>query len=182
MEYGWKKARKKARRLVTRHFKQSWWDIVDFELRGWQWVWWGFPGGSAVKNHLPMQETRFDPWSGKMPWRRKWQSTPVFLPGKSHGHQNLVGYVHGVSKSWTQLSDQTTCWLYSHQTLGLLPSFLFTLISEYFHPFHCFFAQDSPRPLVITSTFQDNQNWRRKERKVKATWSLLRIFPINPTQ
>ena len=26
-----------------------------------------------------------DPWVGKIPWRRKWQLTPVFLPGKSHG-------------------------------------------------------------------------------------------------
>jgi len=29
---------------------------------------------------------------GKMPWRRKWQPTPVFLPGKSHGQRSLVGY------------------------------------------------------------------------------------------
>ena len=28
-------------------------------------------------------------------WRRKWQPTPVFLPGKSHGQRNLEGYVHG---------------------------------------------------------------------------------------
>ena len=28
----------------------------------------------------------------KIPWRRKWQSVPVFLPGKSHGQRNLVGY------------------------------------------------------------------------------------------
>ena len=35
---------------------------------------------------------RFDPWVGKIPWRRKWQSTPVFLPGKSHGGRSLVGY------------------------------------------------------------------------------------------
>ena len=34
---------------------------------------------------------RFDPWVGKIPWRRKWQPTPVILPGKSHG-QSLVGY------------------------------------------------------------------------------------------
>ena len=27
----------------------------------------------------------FDPWVGKIPWRRKWQPMPVFLPGKSHG-------------------------------------------------------------------------------------------------
>ena len=34
----------------------------------------------------------FDPWARKMPWRRKWQPTPVFLPGKSHGQRSLVGY------------------------------------------------------------------------------------------
>ena len=34
----------------------------------------------------------FDPWVRKIPWRRKWQPTPVFLPGKSHGQRNLVGY------------------------------------------------------------------------------------------
>ena len=32
------------------------------------------------------------PWVGKIPWRRKWQPTPVFMPGKSHGPRNLVGY------------------------------------------------------------------------------------------
>ena len=35
---------------------------------------------------------RFDPWSVKIPWRRKWQPTPVFLPGKSHGQRSLVGH------------------------------------------------------------------------------------------
>ena len=40
-----------------------------------------------------------DPWVGKIPWRRKWQPTPVFLPGKFHGQRNLAGYtVHGVAK------------------------------------------------------------------------------------
>ena len=39
----------------------------------------------------------FDPWAGKIPWRRKWQPTPVFLPGeshgwRSHGWRSLVGY------------------------------------------------------------------------------------------
>ena len=29
---------------------------------------------------------------GKIPWRRRWPPTPVFLPGKSHGQRNLVGY------------------------------------------------------------------------------------------
>ena len=35
---------------------------------------------------------RFEPWVGKIPWRRKCQSTPVLLPGKSHGRRSLVGY------------------------------------------------------------------------------------------
>ena len=35
---------------------------------------------------------RFDPWIGKISWRRKWQPTPVFLLGKSHGQRRLAGY------------------------------------------------------------------------------------------
>ena len=34
----------------------------------------------------------FDPWVRKIPWGRKWQPTPVFLPGKSHGQRSLAGY------------------------------------------------------------------------------------------
>ena len=34
----------------------------------------------------------FNPWVRKIPWRRKWQWTPVFLPGESHGQRSLVGY------------------------------------------------------------------------------------------
>ena len=34
----------------------------------------------------------FNPWVRKMPWRRTWQPTPVFLPGKSHGQRSLAGY------------------------------------------------------------------------------------------
>ena len=34
----------------------------------------------------------FYPWVGKIPWVRKWQPTPVFLPGKFHGQKSWVGY------------------------------------------------------------------------------------------
>ena len=34
----------------------------------------------------------FGPWVGKIPWRRQWQPTPVFLPGESYGRRSLVGY------------------------------------------------------------------------------------------
>ena len=46
----------------------------------------------------------FDP--GKIPWRRKWQSTPIFLPGESHGQRSLEGY--GVAKGWTGLKWLST--------------------------------------------------------------------------
>ena len=41
----------------------------------------GFSGGSAVKESAcQCRRHRFDPWVGKIPWRREWQPTPVFLP------------------------------------------------------------------------------------------------------
>ena len=46
-----------------------------------------------VKNPLcQYRRPRFDPWVGKVPWRRKWQPTPVLVPGQSHGQRSLVGY------------------------------------------------------------------------------------------
>ena len=33
----------------------------------------------------------FDPWAGKIPWRRAWQPTRVFSPGEFHGQRSLVG-------------------------------------------------------------------------------------------
>ena len=43
------------------------------------------------------------PRLGRFPWRRKWQPTPVLLPGESHGQRSLEGYVHEVAKSQTRL-------------------------------------------------------------------------------
>ena len=55
----------------------------------------GFHDGSAVKNPHAMQEIQemwVDPWVRKIPWRRAWQPTPVFLPGEFHRQRSLVGY------------------------------------------------------------------------------------------
>ena len=53
----------------------------------------GLPGGSVVKTiHLTSRRCGFHPWVKKIPWRRKWQSTPVFLPGEFHGLRSLAGY------------------------------------------------------------------------------------------
>ena len=45
-----------------------------------------------------LRRPRFNAWVRKIPWRRKWQPTPVFLPGKSHGQRSLAGYIHEVAK------------------------------------------------------------------------------------
>ena len=51
------------------------------------------PSGSVVKN-LPANVGDMSSIPGsKIPWRRKWQPIPVFLPGKSHGQRSLVGYI-----------------------------------------------------------------------------------------
>ena len=50
----------------------------------------------VVKNPLgsagDIREHGFDPWVGKILWRRAWQSTSVSLPGESHGQRSLEGY------------------------------------------------------------------------------------------
>ena len=56
----------------------------------------GFPGGTSGKE-LTCQcrrhkRCRFDPWVGKIPWKRAWQPTSVFLPGESHEQRNLTSY------------------------------------------------------------------------------------------
>ena len=62
-----------------------------------------FPGGSDSKSVcLQCGRPGFNPWVGKIPWRRKWQPTPVLLPGKSHGRRSLVSYsFHALTKSRT---------------------------------------------------------------------------------
>ena len=55
----------------------------------------------------------FHPWVGKIPWRRKWQPTPVFLPGDSHGQRSLVCYSPWCCKraghNWSHFTHMHTC-------------------------------------------------------------------------
>ena len=47
---------------------------------------------SGKESTCQCRRRKFDPWVGKIPWRWKWQPTPVFLPGESHGQRSLAGY------------------------------------------------------------------------------------------
>ena len=76
--------------------------------------------GAVVKNPPANAEDIRDvglmPGSGRSPWRRKWQPTPAFLPGKPHGQRSLEGYSpRGHTESYTtgQLNNETTVQFFS---------------------------------------------------------------------
>ena len=68
---------------------------------------WDFTGGASGKESAcqcrRLKRRRFSPWVGKIPWRRKWQPTPVFLPEESHGKRSLVAY-----SPWGHKESDTT--------------------------------------------------------------------------
>ena len=57
---------------------------------------WNFPGGSSGKErtcqYKKLKRHGFHPWVRKIPWRRAWQPTTVFLPGESHRWRSLMDY------------------------------------------------------------------------------------------
>ena len=68
----------------------------------------------------------FNPWVGKIPWRRAWQPTPGFLARESHGQRSLVAIVDRVTKGWTrlhQLSMQTSPTLAGPSLFSALKTF-----------------------------------------------------------
>ena len=69
------------------------------------------PGGSNGKESAcQCRRWGFNPWVRKIPWRRKWQPTPVFLPGKCHGQRSLEGYSMGSQRGghdWATERDET---------------------------------------------------------------------------
>ena len=60
----------------------------------------GFPGGASGKE--PAYQKTHSIRVGKIPWRRAWQPTPVFLPGKSHGQTSLVGHTESDTTEATE--------------------------------------------------------------------------------
>ena len=72
--------------IVVRAINCSIWEAV------------GFPGGTIGKEPTCQYRRHkrpsrgFDPWVGKIPWRRAWQPTLVFVPGESHEQRSLFGF------------------------------------------------------------------------------------------
>ena len=75
----------------------------------------GFPGGTSGKEPAYQSKRwkrhQFDPWVGKIPWRRAWQPTPVFLPGESHGQRSLRTAVCRVAEPDTCTHTRAVCFV-----------------------------------------------------------------------
>ena len=69
---------------MTWFILEGYWSLQYITMLPW-WL-------SGKESACQCRTHRFNPWVGKISWRRKWQPTPVFLPGKSHGWWNLAGY------------------------------------------------------------------------------------------
>ena len=68
----------------------------------------GFPGGSDDKDCVQCRRPTFDPWVGKIPWRRNWQPIPVSLPGESYGERNLGDYSPPVGHKESDMTQRLT--------------------------------------------------------------------------
>ena len=109
---------------------------------------WGFPCGASGKE--PACQCRrckrhgFYPWDGKIPWRKKWQPTPVFLHGKFHGQRSLMGY-----SPWGCKESDTTehalihththrnvllCWFWGNHKFSGFPLIFFSDLWTSFSP------------------------------------------------
>ena len=71
----------------------------------------------TVKYQPTVQWPGFSPWVGKIPWRREWQPTPVFLPGEFHGQRNLTGYTPRGYKESDTTEQLMLCFHFSYKEI-----------------------------------------------------------------
>ena len=132
-----------------------------------------------------------NPWVRKIPWRRAWQPTPVFLPGESHGQRSLVGYSPwGCKESDTTDVTEHAC---THHNIFIYPKFWFHTLTLSFHsPDHntVHFAPQLdnppkifhyPLPLNINCIIQ---SWTSYQRSIEdfLTLKLVVLFSHNPNR
>ena len=73
-------------------------------------------GSDSEESAGKYKKPGFDLWVRKIPWRREWQSTPVFLPGEFHGRRSLAAYGPGGHKE-LDMTEGLTLWLLSPSSL-----------------------------------------------------------------
>ena len=104
-----------------------------------------FPGGASDKESACQcrrhKRYRFEPWVRKIPWRRKWQPTPVFLPVEFHGQRSLAGYTvvsKRVGHDWSNLAHcvhrfKISIWFLFISSIYLACFLVFLLFQESFN-------------------------------------------------
>ena len=78
-----------------------------------------------------MVKNQFDPWFGKIPWRREWQPTPVFLPGEFHGQRSLAGYIQWGPKE-LDTTEQLTFTFFSLSPKAIYSCCLVSMVGDWF--------------------------------------------------
>ena len=94
---------------------------------GLQWL--AFPSssdGKAIACHC--KRAGFNLWVGKIPWRRKWQSTVVFLPGEFHGQRSLAGH-----SSQSRKESDMTEWRNTHASFNGYSNVVYETIRNFCH-------------------------------------------------
>ena len=94
----------------------------------------------AQRIHLQCRRCGFNPWVWKIRWRRKWQPTPVSLPGKSHGQKRLEGY----SPPGRKESDTTERPTLAQEDLESFPRKVHP-----WHSCHCFSSRYTAKAIYI---------------------------------
>ena len=81
-------------------------------------------GKGSTCQCMRCKRREFDPWVRKIPWKKKWQPTPVFLSGEFHGQRSLVGY-----SLWGRKESNTTAHTHTRENIEPLPPAFLLLVS-----------------------------------------------------
>ena len=99
-------------------FKEIFWILLPTYLGLPRWL-------SGEESACQCKRCEFDPWFGNIPWRRKWQPTPVFLPGEFHGQRSLKDY-SPLGPKESDMTEQLSTKLFK------IDSMPFTLLYKYY--------------------------------------------------
>ena len=149
----------------------------------------GASGKEPARQCRRCKRRGFNPWVRKIPWKRAWQPTPVFLPGEFHGQRAWWATAHGVAKSWAWLKQcsmhvptcsklkpypDMTSWtsahlLWIHQGYGSAPQFWRYTICRLFCHFS-YFSLSYERLLCIVLLIRHSTKGIRAELRSKSAY------------
>ena len=122
-----------------------------------------------------LKRHQFDPWLGKIPWRRKWQPTPVFLSGKFHGERNLAGFMG------SQRDRQNWATEHAHTKTNKWANNI-----QHFPQFDLFSKEKHPSYILVTRTLMLNwisfsvQHGRTPIMASSPLWVILQVLYWEP--